>query len=129
MNIKKLCAVYSLLVGISIALVWIIYFATGAVMGVKPEAAGLSFHIAAEFAAAAAMIAAGIGLLANRGWARDIYFLSMGLLFYALINSPGYYISGGGRLIIAVFAGSFLLALVFTALGIVYLKDNNNSIK
>jgi hypothetical protein len=122
MTLKKICAIYALLVGISMILVWAGYFATGSVMGIKPSAPGLMFHIAAEFATSFALIAAAIGMLANRKWGRDIYFLGLGLLAYALINSPGYYIAGGGNFIIAVFAGSFVFTVAFAVAGL-HLKD------
>ena len=122
MTLKKICAIYALLVGVIMILVWLGYFATGTMMGIKPEAPGLMFHIAAEFATGFALIAAGIGMLANKKWGRDFYFLGLGLLAYALINSPGYYLKGGGVIILAVFAGSFVFSVVFAILGLT-LKD------
>jgi len=122
MTLKKLCAIYALLVGVIMILVWIGYFATGTMMGIKPEAPGLMFHITAEFATAFALIAGGAGLLANKKWGRDFYFIGLGLLAYALINSPGYYIKGGGNIILAVFAGSFVFTAIFAIAGL-YIKE------
>ncbi len=99
-------------------LMWGAYFATGTMMGIKPAAAGLSFHIAAEFATAAVMIAGGAGVLKGKGWGRDFYFLGIGMLLYALINSPGYYLSGRAALILAMFGGTLVLALIFAVLGL-----------
>ncbi|MFA6450671.1 MAG: hypothetical protein WCX65_14450 [bacterium] len=123
MNLKKYCGIYSLSVGVIMAIVWVIYFLTGSVMGAKPAGSGLGFHIAAEFLTAFALSAAGIGLLVNRKWGRDLYFLGLGLLIYALVNSPGYYMNGpGGIFILAVFAMSFVCSVIFLIFGF-YFKD------
>jgi hypothetical protein len=88
MNLKRICAIYAILVGLSMFATWGGFFITGSVMGVKPVATGIGFHIVSELATGFALLAAGAGLIANREWARNVYFLGMGLMIYAVVNSP-----------------------------------------
>lgn len=118
MTLEKIAGLYSLLAGGAMVPVWITYFVTGAVMGASPAETGLSFHIAAEFATAAVMVAGGIGLLTQKPWAVNVYMLGMGMMIYALVNSPGLYSGSGAGLLHAVFAGSFLATVVFTVIGL-----------
>jgi hypothetical protein len=106
---------YALCVGISMAVVWGVYFATGSLFGVAPNPAGLGFHIAAELATGAALFISGIGILKERKWGSHVYFLGMGMLLYAVVNSPGLY--PGNKIMMGVFAGSFVFAAVFIILG------------
>lgn len=121
MTLKKVAALYSILTGVSMFAVWGLYFSTGKVMGVTPETMGLSFHIVAEFATGAVMITGGIGLLKSLRWGRSIYFTGIGMMVYALVNSPGYYI-GKGWFIMAVFGASFVFSIVFAGIGLA-MKD------
>lgn len=116
MTLKKVAAIYSFLTGISMFVVWGIYFAAGKVMGVEPEPLGLSFHIAAELMTGATMIVAGLGLFGGRPWAPGAYFMGLGMMIYAVVNAPGLYI-GKGWFIMAVFASSFVCAAIFSAIG------------
>ena len=119
MKLRTICAVYAVLVGLGIAATWAVYFLTGSIFGIEPAPLGLGFHIAAELIAAVVMLAAAAGLAARKAWGPRLFFLAMGMLIYAVINSPGYYLgSPGGKLMLGVFGGSLLGALVFTVLGL-----------
>jgi hypothetical protein len=116
MNPRKLCAFYALGSGVSMMIAWGVFFATGSLFGIEPAGPGIGFHIAAELAAGATLCAAGAGALARAPWWPHAYFLGLGMMFYAVINSPGLY--PGSRIMMAVFAGSFVFALVFAAVGV-----------
>lgn len=124
MSLKKVCALYAVLVGVSMIAVWLLYFTTGTIAGIKPDPniPGISLHIVAEFITAFALLGGGIGLFASKKWGRDLYFLGLGLLIYAVVNSPGYYIKSGGPIILAIFGGTLIIAIVFFTFGL-YLKD------
>ena len=124
-RLRLIAGIYSIVVGISMFAVWGLYFANGTVFGVKPVGSGLGFHIAAELATAVAMLIGGMGLLARKSWGLKIYFLGLGMLIYALVNSPGYYLPQGGKIVIAVFASSGVFSLIFVALGL--LIGNNET--
>jgi hypothetical protein len=118
LNVRTISAAYSLLTGISIIIVWSIYLATGNVFGATPSPVGLTYHIAAECAAAATLAAAGVGLFARKPWAKSVFILGMGMLLYAVINSPGLYPGRDGNLLKFVFASSGVTAIVFIILGL-----------
>ena len=120
---NKLCALYALCVGISMFIVWGVYFATGSLFSIEPNPAGLGFHIAAELAAGAALFIAGAGLISGKKWGFHTYFLGAGMLLYALINSPGLY--PGNKIMMAVFAMSFVFSVIFIALGFIVAKKQD----
>lgn len=47
-------------------------------------------HWIAEYTTAALLVAGGIGLLADTGWARPVTGLGLGALFYTSVNSLGW---------------------------------------
>lgn len=120
---KTLCALYALCVGISMFIVWGGYFVTGSVFGIAPNPLGLGFHIAAELATGAVFLVAGIGMFAAGKWGFNAYFLGIGMLLYAVINSPGLY--AGNKIMMAVFAGTFVFAVIFIVLGFIAAHKNN----
>jgi hypothetical protein len=121
---KKILPWYSILVGLSIIATWTLFYASGRVPGMEDQPVQTAWHIAAEFAAAAALLAGGIGLLRKRPWGAHAHFLALGMLLYAIINSPGYYHARGDTLMLAVFAGSGAAALTAIALSFLYLNEN-----
>lgn len=115
MKLKTAAAGYSIIVGVSICAVWLMYFATGKVAGVVPAEQGLNWHIAAEFATAFCFIAAGALMLSGRRHGVRLYYISLGMLIYAVVNSPGIY---PGVFMKVVFAVTFVFAVVFAAVGL-----------
>ena len=121
--LKKIVALYSLLTGVSMAAVWTIYFFTGTVFGVEPPASGLCFHIAAEFVTAAFLTFAGIAFFAGSKYARHTFFAGIGMLIYAVVNSPGMYAGGPHYgFMLSVFFSSFIFAALFFVLAL-FIKD------
>ena len=59
-------------------------------------------HWLAEYATAAALVAAAIGLLADAGWARPLAAMASGALLYTSTNSLGWALSRRDRLAYAV---------------------------
>lgn len=91
MKINNVASVYSIIIGIAMIGMWIMFYATGNIPELDTEPVRISMHILAEVITAIILIIAGVGLLAGIKWAREIYFLSMGMLIYTLIQSPGYF--------------------------------------
>jgi peptidoglycan/LPS O-acetylase OafA/YrhL len=73
----------------------------------------LGAHVAAEFATAGLLIAAGFGLLGRKAWGGRVFLLALGMLLYTLIASPGYYLELGVLGFVLMFAALLALALVF----------------
>lgn len=123
MKARVLCALYALGAGVSMFIAWGVFLATGSLFGIEPAGAGVGFHIAAEMATGAALCLGGAGALMRAAWWPQAYFLGLGMMIYAVVNSPGMY--PGSIIMRAVFAGSFVFALVFAAVGIVAVKKQD----
>ena len=88
---KKIASVFSIFIGIAMIGMWIMFYATGNIPELATEPMRISMHILAEVITAIMLIIAGVGIFAGIKWAREVYFLSMGMLIYTLIQSPGYF--------------------------------------
>jgi len=122
MKVKKIAAVYSIIVGVSMIGMWTVFYATGGIPELYTEPAKITMHIIAEFVTAIALILGGFGLIPNRKWGFQAYLLSMGMLMYTLIVSPGYYIQSGDFVFVAMFAIFIILAIIFIVMS--YSKRN-----
>ena len=70
--------------------------------------------IVSDFLTSGVLLAAGIGLIRNCKWAVKVFLLSMGFLFYSVVNAAGFYGQRGDLPFVVMFAVIFILALVFT---------------
>ncbi len=109
--IKKFAAVYSIVVGVSLIAMWIIFYVTGSIPELTTEPARILMHITAEIVTAAALIIAGSGLLAGKTWGYEVYLVATGALLYTMIQSPGYFLHIGQ----AGFVGMFFVLFILTA--------------
>jgi len=105
-------ALYTIVIGIMMMGQWGFFIATKQVPELETEPVRIGFHLAAEFTTAVALIAGGIGLLMNSGWGLTIYLISIGMLFYTVIVSPGYFAQKGDWPMVGVFAVMLILALI-----------------
>ena len=120
MKVKKIAAVYSIIVGVSMIGMWTVFYVTGGIPEINTEPAKITMHLIAEFVTAIMLILGGFGLISNRKWGFQTYLLSMGMLMYTLIVSPGYYIQRRDFTFVAMFAVFIILALIFIVMS--YLK-------
>jgi hypothetical protein len=74
--------------------------------------------IVSDFLTACVLLAAGIGLIRGCKLAVKAFLLSMGFLFYSVVNAAGYYGQRGDLPFLVMFATIFVLALVFTVLAL-----------
>ncbi len=105
---------YSLSVGLLMMAQWTFFLATDNVPELRTEAIRVSFHLAAEAATALALIVSGRALLMHRPWGRRLLLVSLGLLIYTVIVSPGYFAQRGQWPLVGMFAVLLLLAVVST---------------
>jgi len=120
MKVKKIAAVYSIIVGVSMIGMWTVFYLTSGIPEINTEPAKITMHLIAEFITAIALILGGLGLISNRKWGFQTYLLSMGMLMYTLIVSPGYYIQSSEFIFVAMFAVFIILAITFITMS--YLK-------
>ncbi len=109
----KAAAVFSIVVGISMILMWMMFYLTGSIPELESEPARIAMHLLAEFATALALIIAGWGLLKAKTWGVNIYLLATGALLYTMIQSPGYFVQSGETGFVVMFSVLIILALFF----------------
>ena len=126
MKIKKAAALYSIFVGLSMISMWIMFYCTGGIPELNTKPAEIMLHIAAEIITAITLIIGGYALYSKKDWGLQVYCLSMGMLLYTLIASPGYYIQRGEIPFIIMFSVLFLLSILFIIFSIIKRKDFNN---
>lgn len=110
-------ALYAILVGIAMIGQWTFSLIKKQVPELETERIRILFHIAAEFATAIALLVGGLGLLTNSAWGLQAYLVSIGMLLYTVMVSPGYYAQKGEWPMVGMFAVVLILALV--SLGLV----------
>lgn len=105
---------FALIVGVGMIGQWSISFVSRRIPELTTEPKRICFHIAGEMVTAITLVVSGIGLLAAAPWAQTFFLVSIGMLFYTAIVSPGYFAQRGSWiwvLIFAVIIGLGLLAL------------------
>ena len=110
--IRNGAGIFSIIVGISMILMWLMFYITGSIPELESEPARISMHLAAEFATAIALIISGWGLLKLKVWGEKIYLLATGALLYTMIQSPGYFLQNGEPGFVIMFAVLIILALL-----------------
>lgn len=110
-------SLYAILVGIGMIGQWSFSLATRRVPELRTEPFRIAFHLAGEFLTALVLIVGGLGLLANVPWAQPTYLVSVGMLLYTVIVSPGYFAQRREWPMVGMFAVLLILALV--SLGLV----------
>ena len=113
MKIKTMAATYSILIGVSIIGMWTILYIIGSIPEFDKEPIRIGMHLFAEIAAGIILILGAYGLLSNKRWGYNIYLISMGMLIYTLLVSPGYYAEKGNYLFVAMFAIILFFSIVF----------------
>lgn len=97
-------ALFSIEVGLVMIGQWTLLYVRNQIPEIGHEPIRIWFHIAAEVITALALIVSGIALLAGSAWASSLYLVSMGMLFYTAIVSPGYFAQQGDWKWLGIFA-------------------------
>jgi len=105
-------SIFAIVVGLGMIAQWMMSYFTKQIPELKTEPIRIGFHIAAEMVTALMLIAAGVGRLTGRPWAPILYPLSIGMLFYTAIVSPGYFVQRGQWAWALIFSVLIMLALV-----------------
>lgn len=106
----NLVAIYSVLIGSFMIGFWVFALSTNQI---PPEEKPwlITFHVLAEFSTAILLIVSGAGLWFGSKWARMLSPLALGLLLYAVINSPGYYAQKNNLPMVVMFILLILLTI------------------
>jgi|SRR6056297_544002 len=114
MNLRKVKAIFSVIIGFSILALWIMLFLTDQIPEIDTELFRISFHIFSELLLAIILIISGIGLLRKSKRAEKLFLVAMGLLLYSVINAAGYYGQNGNWIMVVMFSAISLVSIMFT---------------
>lgn len=114
--IRKVSSIYSILMGVSMFGMWMVFYLTGSIPEIDTKPIELGMHVLAETLTAVLLIVGGIGLMQNRKWGLAVYLISTGMLLYTLVMSPGYFLQKGETGFVFMFASFIVLAVVFLVL-------------
>jgi len=107
---NSLVAVYGILVGLSMIGMWAYLLLTDQVPpSEKPWA--ITFHLIAEFSTAILLIVSGVGLWLNSEWAKRLSLISLGMLLYSVVASPGYYAQKNNLPMVVMFVVFIILTV------------------
>ena len=123
MDLKKLASIYSIIIGIAMICMWIIFIALNQVPEIKSAPIKIIYHLIAELLTAILLLIGGYGLLTKRIWGFHLYLISMGMLLYTVIVSAGYYANIGDIFMVGMFSLFQLLTLLFIVLTFYKHKD------
>lgn len=125
MKTKKLASIYSMFIGSSVIVMWIVFYITDGIPEIKTKPIEFGLHLTAELITAVLLLVGGYGLLKNKKWGLNVYFISMGMLFYTLIMSPGYFLQNGEVAFLVMFIIFIILAAFFVC-SLLFQKDKLN---
>lgn len=108
---ERFAAILALFVGAAMLVMWSVLLLTGQAPELRSEPWRIVAHLLAEATTASVLIAGGAGLLRRGRQSRRVLLVGLGMLFYTLIASPGYYAQLGNWPMVLMFAGLLLLAL------------------
>ncbi len=114
---KKITAIYSLLMGVLLIGTWLVLFSLGQVPELWTQPLDTGSLLAAEFLTGIGLIAGGYGLLAPRQWGFPVVIFALGMMFYTVVRSAGLFAEEGNPFA----AAWFVLVAVLTVLLMGYL--------
>ena len=86
---KKFSGVFAIIAGICIPALWIYILAAGIIPRIHSEPTAVGFLLTSEFVTAILLLTGGIGLLLKQAWSQRVWYLSMGMLLYAVLMATG----------------------------------------
>jgi hypothetical protein len=116
MKLKKITAIYSIIIGIAMIGMWLSFIATNQVPEIKTEPIRITYHLIGEFLTAILLLIGGFGLFTKRGWGFHVFLISMGMLLYTVIVSAGYYAENGDMAMLGMFTVFQVLTVIFIGL-------------
>jgi peptidoglycan/LPS O-acetylase OafA/YrhL len=105
-------AIFAVLVGLGMIGHWSFSHLSKQIPEVEDEPIRIGFHIAAEMLTALSLIVSGIALYTGEGWAGSAYLVSIGMLLYTAIVSPGYFAQKGDWKWTGIFAVLIVAGIV-----------------
>jgi peptidoglycan/LPS O-acetylase OafA/YrhL len=112
MTIRRIAAVYAMLVGAAVIGLWTALLLAGDVPELETSPLEIRYHLAAELLTGVTLVASGAGLWRGRRWAERTFTIALGMLLYTVINSAGYYADLGEATLVGLFTALTALTVV-----------------
>jgi hypothetical protein len=116
MGLRKIAAIYSIIIGIAMIGIWFSFMVTDQLSEIKTEPIRITYHLIGEFLTAILLLIGGFGLFTSRKWGFHLFLISMGMLLYTVIVSAGYYAEKGDKAMLGMFTIFQLLTVIFIGL-------------
>ncbi len=113
---RKVTALYSILMGILLIGTWLVLFALGQVPELWTQPLDTGSLLAAEFLTGIGLVAGGWGLLTVRRWGFTLVLFALGMMFYTVVRSIGLFAEQG----VPLAAAWFVLVTALTLLLVGY---------
>ena len=110
---SKFASIYAVAVGALMIIMWSFFIVSGQVPEFQTKPEEILLHIVAEMLTALLLLVSGVLVLRRITWGNLTLLVAIGMLFYTMIVSPGYYIQNGAGAFVVMFA--LLLALGIVA--------------
>jgi hypothetical protein len=110
---KSGAAIFSILIGLMMLGTWSFLFLSGQYPQAKTFPLETVYLLAAEFLTAAALIAAGYGILSGRKWGLPLILVALGELIYCTIRFAGELGQGGSAAGLVFFSTVALFGIAF----------------
>ena len=123
MKLKKIAAIYSIIIGFAMIGMWLSFIVTDQVPEIKTEPIRITYHLIGEFLTAILLLIGGFGLFTSSKWGFHLFLISMGMLLYTVIVSAGYYAEKGDMAMVGMFSIFQLLTVAFIVLSFYKWKE------
>ncbi len=112
---KKIAAIFSILMGLTMFGTWTFLLSTRQFSGIQTVPLESGYLLVAEFLTAASLVVAGYGVLTNRPWALALMLVALGQLIYCTIRYAGELGQGGSTPGLAFFTAVAAGGLIFAS--------------
>lgn len=106
----KFSAIFALSVGVLMLAQWVFFLLTGNVPELQSAPWSIAFHLAAEILTAIMLIISGMMLYKRHPLGKQVFFLSVGMVVYAMVNSAGHFAQSNDRVFVVMFGVLLVLA-------------------
>lgn len=91
LNKARTLAFYAIISGSAMLSIWIFCLVSGKIPEFTSRSAEMSFHFAVEICTAIMLLINGLRVLISKGNGEGLLLVSVGMLFYSLLNTAGYF--------------------------------------
>jgi len=117
LSASNLVGAYCVLIGLMMIGMWLFLISKRQVPELKTATYAprlIAYHLVVELLTAIMLVISGIGLFLASDWAKTLSAISLGMLLYSVINSPGKYAHENNLPMVAMFTIITILTVMAT---------------